>query len=169
MLGIQNELAKAKTIYDEQIKNGDIYSTDPYIQQKGIENALTKIYDPLLKAGITLRTSIPAHAQAIMEMVKNGMNPAQAIDREFTAPLMSKPEVDAYKASISNKQSMEQEKAQAELAQTKAQTAKLEQDVKSGETSWTKIGVDENGQDIYGFVNKNTQQIVQAPTNVTFS
>jgi hypothetical protein len=46
MLDIQNEMSQANAIFEQQIIKGDIYSSDPYIRQQGITNALNEIYKP---------------------------------------------------------------------------------------------------------------------------
>ena len=135
--------------FDEEIKNPSLYSTDENLQRKAVGTALINTYKPLLDAGVLLNKSIPAHTETIMELIKQGVDPATAIEQEFTAPLMAKQEVADYRTAQSEKQNLATQKAQAELAQTQAQTEKIKRDIASGDVSYSKIGTDADGNDIY--------------------
>lgn len=64
----QADIVKLKN--ETLLKNGDVNSTDPYIQKQGVLKAINDALAPYAAKGVVLQVPASAHAENIINMMK---------------------------------------------------------------------------------------------------
>lgn len=153
---LQQKMQQQQAIFQDQLKNGDINSTDPIIRRKAIQNAVADVYNTY--QGMPFTSTQQAHVAQIEQMVNSGMSLDDAIKQNLTTPIQNSPSYNQWAIAKGIVKSPYQSATEA------LNLEKLQQDLETGKII---KGNDSTGASI--FYDAKTHQVISLDNYINWN